>query len=84
MKGIVLPTGYYFGISATTGDLSDNHDIISIRLLELDLLDDPRDLEDRSNVMPSAAFFEAPRGKTKIFQIPCFNAMYVFEIFCHL
>ncbi|KAL0277462.1 UNVERIFIED_CONTAM: hypothetical protein PYX00_004728 [Menopon gallinae] len=65
VKGIVLPTGYYFGISATTGDLSDNHDIISIRLLELDLLDDPKDLEDRSNVLPSAAFFEAPRERSE-------------------
>jgi len=33
---IRLPTGYYIGISATTGDLSDNHDILSIRLFELD------------------------------------------------
>lgn len=40
VKGIKLPTGYYFGISATTGDLSDNHDILSIRLFELDLPDD--------------------------------------------
>lgn len=40
MKDIKLPTGYYFGISATTGDLSDNHDILSIRLFELDLPDD--------------------------------------------
>lgn len=37
---IKLPTGYYIGISATTGDLSDNHDILSIRLFELDLPDD--------------------------------------------
>lgn len=40
VKDIKLPTGYYFGISATTGDLSDNHDILSIRLFELDLPDD--------------------------------------------
>lgn len=37
---VKLPTGYYIGISATTGDLSDNHDILSIRLFELDLSDD--------------------------------------------
>ncbi|XP_053976550.1 vesicular integral-membrane protein VIP36 isoform X2 [Hylaeus volcanicus] len=61
VKDIKLPTGYYFGISATTGDLSDNHDILSIRLFELDLPDDPRDQEDRSNILPSAAFYEAPR-----------------------
>lgn len=61
VKEIKLPTGYYFGISATTGDLSDNHDILSIRLFELDLPSDPRDQEDRSNILPSAAYFDAPR-----------------------
>lgn len=40
VEGIKLPTGYYFGISATTGDLSDNHDILSVKLYELDLPDD--------------------------------------------
>ncbi|XP_076165423.1 vesicular integral-membrane protein VIP36 isoform X2 [Ptiloglossa arizonensis] len=61
VKDIKLPTGYYFGISATTGDLSDNHDILSIRLYELDLPDDPKDQEDRSNILPSAAFYKDPR-----------------------
>ncbi|EJD75847.1 hypothetical protein LOAG_17099 [Loa loa] len=32
--GVQLPTGYYFGITAATGDLSDYHDIISIRMFE--------------------------------------------------
>ena len=36
MDGVRLPTGYYFGMSATTGDLSDNHDIIAVKLYELD------------------------------------------------
>lgn len=40
VKGVQLPTGYYIGATATTGDLSDNHDIISIRLFELDMPDD--------------------------------------------
>lgn len=29
---IHLPPGYYFGVSASTGDLADNHDIMSIRV----------------------------------------------------
>lgn len=37
VKGVRLPTGYYFGVTATTGDLSDIHDIISIKMFELDL-----------------------------------------------
>lgn len=36
VEGVKLPTGYYFGMTATTGDLSDNHDIVSVRLYELD------------------------------------------------
>lgn len=31
VKGVYLPTHYYFGITAATGDLSDNHDILSIK-----------------------------------------------------
>lgn len=37
VKGVRLPTGYYLGVSAATGDLSDNHDILSIRFYELDM-----------------------------------------------
>lgn len=33
---VKLPTGYYFGMTATTGDLSDNHDIISFKFYELE------------------------------------------------
>lgn len=36
VKEIKLPTGYFFGMSSTTGDLSDNHEILSVRLYELD------------------------------------------------
>ncbi|XP_066998715.2 vesicular integral-membrane protein VIP36 [Anabrus simplex] len=61
VKGVRLPTGYYFGISAATGDLSDIHDVLSVRLYELDIPDDPKEEEDRSQISPSAAFFEPPR-----------------------
>jgi hypothetical protein len=40
VEGVRLPTGYYFGMTAATGDLSDNHDVLSVRLYELDLPDD--------------------------------------------
>lgn len=65
VKGVKLPTGYYFGVSATTGDLSDNHDILSIRLFELDLPNDLQTNEDRSGILPSATFFESPRDHTE-------------------
>uniref|UniRef100_A0A1I8EHN6 Intracellular lectin protein 2 n=2 Tax=Wuchereria bancrofti TaxID=6293 RepID=A0A1I8EHN6_WUCBA len=34
VDGVQLPTGYHFGITAATGDLSDYHDIISVRMFE--------------------------------------------------
>lgn len=40
MDGVELPTGYYFGFSAATGDLSDNHEVLAVRLYEVDS-DDP-------------------------------------------
>uniref|UniRef100_H3CUF4 Lectin, mannose-binding 2-like a n=1 Tax=Tetraodon nigroviridis TaxID=99883 RepID=H3CUF4_TETNG len=38
LPGVQLPRGYYFGATALTGDLSDNHDIISLKLYELTVI----------------------------------------------
>ncbi|XP_035022234.1 VIP36-like protein isoform X1 [Hippoglossus stenolepis] len=35
ITGLRLPTGYFFGASSATGDLSDNHDLISMKLYQL-------------------------------------------------
>lgn len=35
VQGVILPTGYYFGVSAATGALTDNHDILALRLYDL-------------------------------------------------
>ncbi|KAK7586127.1 hypothetical protein V9T40_004003 [Parthenolecanium corni] len=59
VSGVSLPTGYYIGMSAATGDLSDNHDIIGVRFYELE--NSAKDAEDRSKIIPSAITFEAPR-----------------------
>lgn len=67
VNGVMLPTGYYLGMSAATGDLSDNHDVLSVRFYELDLPDDPK--EDRSHIVPSASHFEPPRGKFSFFSL---------------
>lgn len=37
--GVRLPTGYYFGISAETGDLSDNHDMFTYKFYEINPTD---------------------------------------------
>lgn len=34
-RDVYLPTHYYFGITSATGDLSDNHDILSIKMKQL-------------------------------------------------
>nr|XP_053635157.1 VIP36-like protein [Cherax quadricarinatus] len=40
VDGVKLPLGYYFGVSAATGDLSDAHDIISLKTYDLTTPDD--------------------------------------------
>ncbi|XP_056458524.1 lectin, mannose-binding 2-like b [Gadus chalcogrammus] len=35
ISGVRLPLGFYFGATSITGDLSDNHDLISMKLYEL-------------------------------------------------
>lgn len=57
VDGIELPTGYYFGISAETGDLSDNHLINSVKYFELD----GATTSDRAHITPRASKFEEPR-----------------------
>ena len=32
VRNVHLPRGHYFGVSAATGDLADNHDILSIKV----------------------------------------------------
>jgi len=52
-EGVRLPTGLYMGVTAATGDLSDNHDVISIKTY---MLDAPAtmSLEDRGMIIPSS------------------------------
>ncbi|CAF1680239.1 unnamed protein product, partial [Adineta ricciae] len=58
-----LPTHYYFGFSAATGDLSDNHDIISVHTYQLDS-DEKRHSEDRRSIIPNAPGAEPEREHT--------------------
>jgi lectin, mannose-binding 2 len=62
VEGVQLPTGYYLGASALTGDLSDNHDVVSIKLYELESSTDGR---ERVHIVPQALSFEAPRERTE-------------------
>jgi len=64
IDGVKLPTGYYFGLSATTGDLSDAHDVVSIKTYELDT---PAGVpkEERADIEVEAASIAAPRDHTE-------------------
>jgi mannose-binding lectin 2 len=53
LEGVRLPTGYYFGISASTGDLSDAHDVVTIKAFELDTRPGV-EREERPDIQPSA------------------------------
>jgi len=37
VDGVNLPKGFYFGMSSATGDLFDNHDVISLKVYEIEL-----------------------------------------------
>jgi mannose-binding lectin 2 len=53
IDNIQLPTHYYFGFSAATGELSDNHDIIMVHTYQLESTE-PRASQDRKSIIPSA------------------------------
>ncbi|XP_003384673.1 PREDICTED: vesicular integral-membrane protein VIP36-like [Amphimedon queenslandica] len=72
INDVDLPTGYYIGFTATTGDLADNHDIISVKLYDVESQDPPTPPKanaentvtqepDWSTVVPRAASQELPR-----------------------
>nr|AMB19016.1 vesicular integral membrane protein [Chanos chanos] len=52
VPGVRMPTGYYFGASSATGDLSDNHDLISMKLYQLSAERSP-DEEEEAISLPS-------------------------------
>jgi len=63
VANVELPTGYHFGMSATTGDLSDNHDIHSFKFYDLDL-----------NVNVSSLLFAKLRKRSKHYSAVCYLA----------
>ncbi|KAJ8285620.1 hypothetical protein GJAV_G00028940 [Gymnothorax javanicus] len=51
--GVHLPLGYYFGASAITGDLSDNHDLISLKLYQLTVPHTEQEEQEEDISIPS-------------------------------
>lgn len=82
VPNVYLPTNYYFGITAATGDLSDNHDILSIRMRQLSQTihnpsqSDPSDLP-RADYSSSVRQNPVPNGMSalrKLFIVVCLLA----------
>ncbi|XP_046876789.1 vesicular integral-membrane protein VIP36 isoform X2 [Hypomesus transpacificus] len=60
--GVRLPTGYYFGASAATGDLSDHHDIISMKMYQLMVEHTTEeDSLDWTKIEPSVSLLKSPK-----------------------
>ncbi|XP_020330152.1 lectin, mannose-binding 2-like b isoform X1 [Oncorhynchus nerka] len=57
LPGVRLPRGYFFGASSVTGDLSDNHDLISMKLYQLTVERTPEE-EEEEELIPSVDNFE--------------------------
>ncbi|XP_056601414.1 lectin, mannose-binding 2-like a [Triplophysa dalaica] len=51
IPGVRLPQGLYFGASAITGDLSDNHDLISMKLYQLTILRSKQEEEQEEEIL---------------------------------
>ncbi|XP_072258967.1 VIP36-like protein isoform X1 [Pyxicephalus adspersus] len=61
VPGVRLPRGYYFGTSAVTGDLSDNHDIVSLKLYQITVERTPTEEKlDKEVFIPSVDNMKLP------------------------
>ncbi|XP_073415644.1 VIP36-like protein isoform X1 [Dendrobates tinctorius] len=61
VPGVRLPRGYYFGASAATGDLSDNHDIISLKVYQISVERTPAEEKmDKEVFIPSVDNMKLP------------------------
>jgi len=73
VEGVHLPTGYFFGFSAATGDLVDNHDIVGVKTYELSTpststgregeVGEAEKEEDPASIMPRADYYDSPRSR---------------------
>lgn len=59
---ITLPKGYHFGFSAATGDLADDHDIMSITVTDLQSSQYSKELQPKKNMKANVAATNAGLG----------------------
>lgn len=61
VPGVRLPRGYYFGTSAATGDLTDNHDILSMKVYQITVERHPAEEKmDKEVFIPSVDNMKLP------------------------
>ena len=77
-SGVLLPTNYYIGFSAATGDLSDNHYLISVRTYEIDI--PGQTAEGREHLVPSALHAEPHREHVEDSAKPMSNLKFFFLV----
>lgn len=65
--GVDLPTSYFFGFSAATGALSDNHDILSTRVLGIPTRNEVSGQKDYKKLKPQTdrKIKKRPRAKAR-------------------
>uniref|UniRef100_A0A672YYK2 Lectin, mannose-binding 2-like b n=1 Tax=Sphaeramia orbicularis TaxID=375764 RepID=A0A672YYK2_9TELE len=66
ITGLRLPLGYFFGASSATGDLSDNHDIISMKLYQLSVERTTEEEEQEEVLLPRVDNMDQFQGKVEV------------------
>jgi len=61
VSGVRLPTGYFFGLTSATGDLADNHEIVSFKFYELETAKvEGENEEDWRRIKPGVDYLKPP------------------------
>lgn len=60
LTGVKLPTNYFFGFSAATGDLADNHEILGIKVYELSVQRTAEEEKEDWSVVSPGVIFKPP------------------------
>ncbi|XP_068616848.1 VIP36-like protein [Brachionichthys hirsutus] len=66
IAGLRLPLGYFWGASSATGDLSDNHDIISMKLYQLTAEKMSEEEEEEEGEEPTLPSVEMTQFKVEV------------------
>ncbi|XP_046857653.1 vesicular integral-membrane protein VIP36-like [Xenia sp. Carnegie-2017] len=70
VSGIRLPTSYFIGLSAATGNLADNHDIVGLKFYELEVEKDEQTVRSTENTDDIVPFVKAEPVKEPVENSP--------------